>query len=1040
MTFNRNLFFSRTLKTVLWIVSLIFGSLFVGLSVLIVVLLSEPMDLKNHHAYGQYALQSIFPNARLKFKEATLEWDKETWSFVLRAHHVRIKSMETFTKFKFPEVSAFLPAYRIFILNFHPKTLQFKNARIRLHHFKNQNTPKDHKEGELDSDDDFLKILQELVQTSPIDKILISNAKVLINIEPYGKWKFKKANLAFQNREGTIESTFSVKLKTMGSLSGKLFTKQNASHKLQLSLENLNLQNFITHPNLENISFFKNLPTTLSDLSLPLSGTLGIDLNSDFTVQKVGFQFQCGKGTLSYAPFFPTPVSLNSASLEGHFQNNIFHLKSFSLDSPHTKAHLGGEITVAPSLGNPQTLHFNLQGKARNLSFEDAKLLWPEDLASVTRQWIINHIPQGQIPLSTLEFQGAYDFEKKALNLQTLKGTFNPEKSTLFYLEGLPSVKDVKAEATFDKDTLSVNLLEGATFDQKITGGKITISGLQKEDQWIDINLNVKGSARDALKIIDVPRLRYAKKYGLSPQKTDGVCHSTVKFAFPLERSTTLDEVDFTVESQINECTIKDVINFFPMTLTKGTLQIKVTKAGMVINGKALLNHAPSQIHWQESFNPKSSWRSKLSVTGTLSKKQFNQMAFFGKDTFYGKAPFTVNFLKTSSEKGTLTATLNLDKVFLKIPPFRIEKPSGTKGTISLQMKMTGSHPESLQSLKINAGKTLQFEAQGTFYKNSARLKEFKTLQFKTSQDTYSATLRQNSNKIHEFFLIGSFIALDAFMDKKDTLEDSFLSTTPYHAHLSFKKVDINGKPLLETMNVDIDHSAKGILNKIHLNGFLPSSQGKKETCKVLLSTQGDQQILSIQLDNLAQPLSALTTTTDLRGGKTEINAKRKIAVPQAPWEGSYKIKNFEIIKAPVLARLLKIVSPLSLFELFSKGKGLKFSQLKGGFILEPETLILKKSHGTGPSIGMTLEGSINRTQETLDLRGTLIPAYILNSMLSAIPLIGPLLSGGSSQEGVFAVSFTITGSQSDPKIQSNPLSALTPGILRKMFEGNPKK
>ena len=56
---------------------------------------------------------------------------------------------------------------------------------------------------------------------------------------------------------------------------------------------------------------------------------------------------------------------------------------------------------------------------------------------------------------------------------------------------------------------------------------------------------------------------------------------------------------------------------------------------------------------------------------------------------------------------------------------------------------------------------------------------------------------------------------------------------------------------------------------------------------------------------------------------------------------------------------------------------------------------------------------------------------------LSKIPLIGQLLSGGK-HEGLFGMSFTIKGTRQDPQTSVNPLSALTPGFLRKIFQENP--
>ena len=63
-----------------------------------------------------------------------------------------------------------------------------------------------------------------------------------------------------------------------------------------------------------------------------------------------------------------------------------------------------------------------------------------------------------------------------------------------------------------------------------------------------------------------------------------------------------------------------------------------------------------------------------------------------------------------------------------------------------------------------------------------------------------------------------------------------------------------------------------------------------------------------------------------------------------------------------------------------------------------------------------------------------------MNSFLGKIPLLGNLLAGTEDGGGVFAANFSITGPLEDPKASVNPLSALTPGILRNLFGALPNQ
>ncbi|MGC2128175.1 MAG: hypothetical protein WA649_10410, partial [Methylovirgula sp.] len=54
-------------------------------------------------------------------------------------------------------------------------------------------------------------------------------------------------------------------------------------------------------------------------------------------------------------------------------------------------------------------------------------------------------------------------------------------------------------------------------------------------------------------------------------------------------------------------------------------------------------------------------------------------------------------------------------------------------------------------------------------------------------------------------------------------------------------------------------------------------------------------------------------------------------------------------------------------------------------------------------------------------------------NLVSQIPIFG-LLLGGGLHEGLFAVNYRITGAATKPVLNVNLLTAIAPGILRKIF------
>jgi len=114
-------------------------------------------------------------------------------------------------------------------------------------------------------------------------------------------------------------------------------------------------------------------------------------------------------------------------------------------------------------------------------------------------------------------------------------------------------------------------------------------------------------------------------------------------------------------------------------------------------------------------------------------------------------------------------------------------------------------------------------------------------------------------------------------------------------------------------------------------------------------------------------------------------------------------------------------------------GPGLGFSRLIAPFTLTPETLTLGEARAFSASLGLTARGTLDRRRGSLAMEGTIVPAYIFNSLLGNIPIFGRLFSPEAGG-GVFAATWRAQGPLEDPQVSVNPLAALTPGFLRGLF------
>jgi hypothetical protein len=93
-----------------------------------------------------------------------------------------------------------------------------------------------------------------------------------------------------------------------------------------------------------------------------------------------------------------------------------------------------------------------------------------------------------------------------------------------------------------------------------------------------------------------------------------------------------------------------------------------------------------------------------------------------------------------------------------------------------------------------------------------------------------------------------------------------------------------------------------------------------------------------------------------------------------------------------------------------------------------------------GPSISILMDGYLERESGLISLRGTLVPAKTLNTLVSKIPVVGDILIGKKAGEGLFGLSFKIKGLPDDLKTTVNPVKTLTPRFITRTLENIKKR
>ena len=103
-------------------------------------------------------------------------------------------------------------------------------------------------------------------------------------------------------------------------------------------------------------------------------------------------------------------------------------------------------------------------------------------------------------------------------------------------------------------------------------------------------------------------------------------------------------------------------------------------------------------------------------------------------------------------------------------------------------------------------------------------------------------------------------------------------------------------------------------------------------------------------------------------------------------------------------------------------------------FSSQKSLTVIEEMYAIGPAVSILMNGYIEKNK-LVSLRGTLVPATTINRTISSIPLLGKILIGDKTGEGVFGVSFKIKGSPKDLKMTVNPIKTLTPRFITRTLE-----
>ena len=524
--------------------------------------------------------------------------------------------------------------------------------------------------------------------------------------------------------------------------------------------------------------------------------------------------------------------------------------------------------------------------------------------------------------------------------------------------------------------------------------------------------------------VLDREPLGFAGDVGLDPASLGGMSATRMQFHMPLRKDLLTREIRYSAAANLSDASIPGLFGSYD--LSHGTLALKVDGASVHIAGTAALNGAPVEISWQRVFKPSDGILSRIGLVGTFDDAQRQALFLPLGEYLKGPVGVTMDIWEDGQNRHHADVRLALDGTRMVVPELRWQKPAGVSGTARLAIR-EADDGFVVDPVKLSAGDVAMEGRISLDREGALRALDLSRLTVGGPDGTdVDLALRPRDDGGYDLALQGRRFDLRPYLATADGAQRE-KSGAPLAVSARLGHLILEDGQALKGVNVTGFHN--GLLWKSVTGTGTLVDAGPVEFDLV---PRKDRRELIVRAADAGLVARALGLFESARGGTLEMRAVIRDDLTGAPVQGRLTVENFKLVDAPVLARIFSVASLTALGDLL-RGDGVRFEQLSVPFTMIDGKVTLSEARAFGPAFGITADGVIDRDKSTADLRGTIAPAYALNSLPGKIPILGRLLVGKEG-EGLFALTYTLRGALKDPRIVINPLSALAPGFLRRMF------
>lgn len=1034
------LWLQRTLVFLLELLGAALATVLVVMTLLAWRLSEGPMRLENLEPYLVAGLSQLAQPYKISIDQTAMVWGSDRTALGLRASNVRITTPEGTLLATVPEIEVDLSVPALLIGRAAPKVVRLIGPQLRVIRteagaiqmgFSDTPTaaPAPTPSGEPDLLQRWLAALSgepdSVSMMGALREVEIERAKLAVDDYQYHvRWLAPQASFSLMRDGQDVRGDLKLDVLTGDQLSrvtGSLrYDRSDAALLAQLDLDAFNPS---------RLADWSPAFADFTRFNVPLRGQVQVRWINPIGVAQLKYDLAAGKGELALQPDQP-PLKVEYAKLIGAIdrQQRTAEISDLYIDFGGPKINA---VARARREGNNVLVDADAQVQA--MLANELDRYWLPFIAPGARGWVTHNIQDGKVPSAQARVALTVPLADPAHpQLTSLQGNMRLEGMTVHYFRPLPPVTNAQGVANFDANDFDIEMSGGRLGNLKVPKASVHLLGLNDDADRADIDVLVTGSVADQLTLLDHEPLGYAKRLSIVAAQAAGQATTRARFQFPLLHDLPIGMVAISAAANMENVGLPKLVA--GQDLSKGQLALTLDGGGMKIGGTGQVGPASASFNWTESFVADVSPASEITFNGLMDEAGRQAFHVSWPDVVGGQVAVDGRYSKDRGQPATLEAALDFSKASLALPWFAWSKPVGTAAKGNVVVSINRNEVQTVRS----------FAMDGSGAKVRGRVDFASGSQWqRVVLDQLNAPGSDVKGEIVNKGEAGLGMTLRGTnVDIRGIYEDAATATPPPALTAEQQAAAKNADLLPLDINFDFRrvvtgegralHDAKGVLarnqrgwTRLDIDGRLNGSM----PARVHLSPTPTGRSLNIETQDAGALLNVLRLSESVRGGVLSVTGQGK---DMQPVDATVDMRNFSYLNAETLKKIAQATEPKGA-EALARDNGISFSRLKARMIYAQDRVEVKDGRMSGSSMGLTLQGNLNLRAGEVELGGTFVPLYGLNSAVSGIPVIGWLLTGGEGR-GVVAATYSVKGPLKDPSISVNPLSMLVPGFLRELF------